>query len=175
MVKSVLGWIARAAMDVEKDVPAARFIPRDDLIGYGAVGFCQARERFERERGTTFQSLAWIRVRGAILDGVRSEYRRGPKHMPEYKAYTAAMITHAPSPHELLEARELRTERRRLIAAAFAPLSEADRNFLVETLVEGRTLEEAGAALGITKSGASRRLKRLLSDCRRRAEALECR
>ena len=69
----------------------------------------------------------------------------------------------------------LRRERARLVRDVLAGLNEEDRRFLVETLVEGRTLEEAGAALGITKSGASRRLKRLLSDCRRRAEALECR
>jgi RNA polymerase sigma factor for flagellar operon FliA len=43
-----------------------------DLVAYGYQGLLEARERFEPERGVQFKSFAYYRVRGAVLDGVRS-------------------------------------------------------------------------------------------------------
>ncbi|MGD8861727.1 MAG: sigma-70 family RNA polymerase sigma factor [Myxococcales bacterium] len=44
----------------------------DDLMGYAYEGLLRARERFDPERGVKFKSFAYYRVRGALLDGVRS-------------------------------------------------------------------------------------------------------
>jgi RNA polymerase sigma factor FliA len=43
----------------------------DDLIAYGMTGLLQARARFDPTRGVQFNTFAYYRVRGAILDGVR--------------------------------------------------------------------------------------------------------
>jgi RNA polymerase sigma factor FliA len=43
----------------------------DDLVGYGLTGLLQARDRFDPTRGVQFNTFAYYRVRGAILDGVR--------------------------------------------------------------------------------------------------------
>jgi RNA polymerase sigma factor FliA len=54
---------------------AARLPPsveRDDLYGAGVVGLIDAVERFDATRGIAFTTFAEMRVRGAILDNLRS-------------------------------------------------------------------------------------------------------
>lgn len=43
-----------------------------DLISYGLVGLIGAIERFELERGIKFETFAMTRIRGAIIDELRS-------------------------------------------------------------------------------------------------------
>lgn len=47
-------------------------IERDDLYGAGVVGLLDAVERFDASRGVAFTTFAELRVRGAILDNLRS-------------------------------------------------------------------------------------------------------
>lgn len=63
LVKFVAGRIA-AGLPSHAD--------RDDLISDGLVGLIDAVERFEPERGVPFEAYATQRIRGAILDGLRS-------------------------------------------------------------------------------------------------------
>lgn len=44
----------------------------DDLISYGVFGLFDAIEKFDYGRGVKFETYAYTRVRGAILDGLRS-------------------------------------------------------------------------------------------------------
>ena len=52
-------------------VPAA--VDQGDLESYGLFGLIDAVERFEPSRGFRFETFAAPRIRGAILDGLRSE------------------------------------------------------------------------------------------------------
>jgi RNA polymerase sigma factor for flagellar operon FliA len=47
-------------------------VERDDLYGAGVVGLIDAVERFDPSRGIAFTTFAEMRVRGAILDNLRS-------------------------------------------------------------------------------------------------------
>lgn len=47
-------------------------VERDDLYGAGVVGLIDAVERFDESRGIAFTTFAELRVRGAILDNLRS-------------------------------------------------------------------------------------------------------
>jgi RNA polymerase sigma factor FliA len=47
-------------------------IERDDLYGAGVIGLIDAVERFDASRGIAFTTFAEMRVRGAILDNLRS-------------------------------------------------------------------------------------------------------
>lgn len=47
-------------------------IDQSDLISDGVFGLIDAIERFEPERGLQFQTFAVPRIRGAIIDGLRS-------------------------------------------------------------------------------------------------------
>ena len=45
----------------------------EDIAGYGVEGLINAIERFSPQKNTRFETYALIRVRGAILDKIRSE------------------------------------------------------------------------------------------------------
>jgi RNA polymerase sigma factor for flagellar operon FliA len=47
-------------------------VDQDDLVSDGVIGLMDAIERFQPERGLTFQTFAVPRIRGAIIDGMRS-------------------------------------------------------------------------------------------------------
>ncbi len=51
----------------------------DDLRAWGFQGLLEAKQRFDASRGVRFSAFAHYRIRGAILDGVRSQgfLRRG--------------------------------------------------------------------------------------------------
>lgn len=44
----------------------------DDLIAFGYQGLLEANERFDPTRGVKFNTFAYYRIRGAVIDGVRS-------------------------------------------------------------------------------------------------------
>ncbi len=47
-------------------------IDREDLEGYGVLGLIQALDRFKPQRGVRFETYALSRIRGAVLDYLRS-------------------------------------------------------------------------------------------------------
>lgn len=47
-------------------------VEREDLYGAGVVGLIDAAERYDAARGIAFTTFAEMRVRGAILDNLRS-------------------------------------------------------------------------------------------------------
>lgn len=44
----------------------------DDLVSYGVFGLVDALEKFDTDRGVKFETYAVARIRGAIIDGLRS-------------------------------------------------------------------------------------------------------
>ncbi len=50
-------------------------IPLDDLIQYARIGLIKAAQRFDGARGFKFKSYADRKVRGYIIDGIRTETR----------------------------------------------------------------------------------------------------
>ena len=63
LVKYVAG---RVAVNLPKSVDEG------DLVGYGSLGLIDAIERFDPQRGVKFETYAVARVRGAMIDGLRS-------------------------------------------------------------------------------------------------------
>ncbi len=45
----------------------------DDLLSYGILGLIDAIEKFDLSKGVKFETYASIRIKGAILEGLRSE------------------------------------------------------------------------------------------------------
>lgn len=64
LVKYVVG---RVAVTLPPTVDA------DDLLGYGVMGLITAIERFSPERGFKFETFAVSRIRGSIIDELRSQ------------------------------------------------------------------------------------------------------
>lgn len=47
-------------------------IDYDDLVGYGSKGLIEAAERFDPAHGVVFTTFAYYRIRGAMVDGLRT-------------------------------------------------------------------------------------------------------
>lgn len=47
-------------------------VDRDDLLSYGRAGLLDAARRFDSSKGVPFRAYAAIRIRGAMIDGVRA-------------------------------------------------------------------------------------------------------
>jgi RNA polymerase sigma factor for flagellar operon FliA len=72
-----LGLVRHIAIAVARSRPQATL---DDLIGAGALGLGQALDRFRPDRGLRFSTLAGTRIRGAMLDWIRSQSPQ-PRHL----------------------------------------------------------------------------------------------
>lgn len=49
-----------------------RSIDFEDLVGYGSKGLIEAADRFDARHGVSFTTFAYYRVRGAMVDGLRT-------------------------------------------------------------------------------------------------------
>lgn len=63
LVKKISGKLAMS-------LPA--HIDEDDLIAYGVFGLLDALQKYEPSRGVKFETYATLRIRGSIIDGLRS-------------------------------------------------------------------------------------------------------
>jgi RNA polymerase sigma factor for flagellar operon FliA len=63
LVKYVVGRLA---------INLPTVIDSDDVISYGTIGLIDAVERFDPDRGIKFETYAIARIRGAIIDALRS-------------------------------------------------------------------------------------------------------
>ncbi|HZL16459.1 MAG TPA: sigma-70 family RNA polymerase sigma factor [Polyangia bacterium] len=69
-----------------------RGIELDDLLAYGAKGLLDAATRFDAAKGVAFSTFARHRIRGAIVDGIRTQHwvsRRVYKRLREEEARAA--------------------------------------------------------------------------------------
>jgi RNA polymerase sigma factor FliA len=70
LVEQHLPLVQTIARKLKKQITAR--IEFDDLIGYGSKGLIEAAERFEPKHGVAFTTFAYYRIRGAMLDGLRT-------------------------------------------------------------------------------------------------------
>jgi len=69
-IEQYLPLVKRIAGRLAMSLPP--HIDEDDIIGYGVFGLLDALERFEAARGFKFETYASIRIRGAMIDGLRT-------------------------------------------------------------------------------------------------------
>ena len=53
-------------------IHTSNLVDTDDLISYGIFGLIDAIEKFDIDKGVKFETYASLRIRGAIIDGLRS-------------------------------------------------------------------------------------------------------
>ena len=63
--------IRSTAQNIYSSMKINKTIPLEDLIQFGYVGWLEAREKFDPSRKVNFNTFAWYRIRGAIVDGLR--------------------------------------------------------------------------------------------------------
>lgn len=69
-VLQYLGLVRAVVQRVSASLPA--HVSREDLESYGVVGLLEALKRYDPSVGVRFETFAWHRIRGAILDHLRS-------------------------------------------------------------------------------------------------------
>lgn len=80
LVKRISGRLA---------ISLPQYVDEDDLIGYGVFGLLDALERFDVARGVKFETYATLRIRGSMIDGLRTmdwvphSARQKVKHIQE--------------------------------------------------------------------------------------------
>lgn len=84
-------------------------ISNDDLMGYGVEGLIEAVDRFDINRGLKFETYAITRIRGAIIDNLRSQdwvprgVRKRTKKLQEAAAKLEEQLGRQPTETELAE------------------------------------------------------------------------
>ena len=82
-------------------------VDRDDLTSAGVVGLIHASRQYDSSRGVPFEQYARIRIRGAVLDELRSidplsrTSRRDVNELHRAKEQLEALLGWAPSSDEL--------------------------------------------------------------------------
>lgn len=102
-----------------------------DLINYGVLGLIDAIERFEPERGFTFQTFASLRIRGAVLDALRQidplgrQARKRVREAKEAIQRLSVSLGRIPTDEEVADEIELTVEQYQqvLLDASFVLLS----------------------------------------------------
>jgi RNA polymerase sigma factor for flagellar operon FliA len=111
-----------------ENLPTVRYLARriherlpqhvelDDLISAGVVGLIDAYSKFDHGKKVQFKSYAQFRIRGAILDSLRTldwsprELRRKGRAVEEAIRSTTQRLGRAPSDIEIAETMELKLQ-----------------------------------------------------------------
>jgi RNA polymerase sigma factor FliA len=111
LVSQHLPLVQAIARKLRKQITAR--IDFDDLVAYGSKGLIEAAERFDPQVGVAFSTFAHYRIRGAMLDGLRT---MGWYSRADYARYRAEERA-----NEYLQNRADREGAGRVAAAADAP------------------------------------------------------
>lgn len=168
---SHLPLVYKLARDTHRRCPSFDF---DDLVSAGAVGLCEAAERYRKRAGSTFASFAWWRIKGAMVDWIRrtGPYRRADAEAARQGEQFAGefvsgdiddFASPASAPEETIDlARDTAAVQSRV-----SSLPEKERLLLgLMYGPEELNLEEAGRVLGMDKSWACRLRARAFADIR---------
>ena len=161
---------------------------RPELMSFGVVGLFDAVEKFQPGLGHTFQTYAPFRIRGEILDGIRSmswlpraALRPGSGKIDRVITLDFNSVdpgqTHAVADRlvDTLEAPIfddlIREAEHGAVVEAVRALSDRDRHVITQYYYGGLRLTEIAEEMGVTESrvcqihrGALRRLKSLLAE-----------
>lgn len=138
---------------------------RDDYYSAARLGFVEAWKRFDSERGPTFEQYAYRRVKGAIIDAVRTDSHSwssaamNPGDTPITVQHAPWNLEHPPeavsseSPEASLERKELC----RLLQNALFLLPKEERELIIEHYFNEKPLSQIGSERGgQSRSWASR-------------------
>jgi RNA polymerase sigma factor (sigma-70 family) len=158
------------AWQLKRKVPSR--IDEEELISEGQVGLLRAARDFDPTRGAAFATYAYWRIRGSMLDWIRSQnwYQPGDFHSGKLAEGveteadgSVAMIPtgNAAGEFEDTKASDPATEAsqnevREVLRGLISRLEGLPRQILSATVLQSQTLEDAGRAIGVHKGTAQR-------------------
>jgi len=111
LLDGYLGLVHHSARELLRRAPGP--LEFEDLVGAGTVGLVQALEGFDPARGLAFSTYAMPRIRGAMLDELRSRdwtprlIRARRRRLAEETARLQQTLGRAPTPSEIATALEI--------------------------------------------------------------------
>lgn len=122
LVKYVMGRLAIS-------LPA--IVDYEDILSFGTIGLIEAVERFDNEKGVKFETYAISRIRGAIIDALRSldrlprSVRQKSKQSTEAILQLTTSLGRDPTDQEVAESLGLTVEvyRKHLVDASWVTVS----------------------------------------------------
>jgi RNA polymerase sigma factor for flagellar operon FliA len=168
--------VRQIAASVARRLPS--HVDRDELVSLGALGWVEARARFDAARGVPFAGFAAARIRGAILDGLRAVdtlSRTDRKRAKSTDAPTAprifvddALVASAIAPDAAADGSMMNDELIEELRAALATLPERDRHIVQRHFIDEIPLRVIGAELGVTESRICQLVSRAVARLRDR-------
>ncbi|MES1205048.1 MAG: FliA/WhiG family RNA polymerase sigma factor [Pseudomonadota bacterium] len=136
------GLVEKVARRMSRRLPT--HVELDDLISTGMLGLLEAAERFDPSRGEKFEAFAEFRIRGAMLDGLRSrdslsrDMRRVSTELKRATAELGNQLGREPSEGETashlgLSVEELRARQAKLSGWCIVGFDDAGPAFLEQT------------------------------------------
>ncbi len=148
--------VQRLARNIHRQLPA--HVPWDDLVQAGVLGLAAAVSRFDIERAVSFEAYAKLRIRGAILDWLRSQdwvprsVRRKALALEHARGFIRKSTGEAPTRLQVAERLELkgrdfdrfeRDARTMSLLSLDAPTSEDGGLLIDQVAASVETSEEA--------------------------------
>lgn len=101
-IEQTQGMVRSLAYAIHRKVP--RNVPVEDIIAYGQIGLLQAAKAYRPDYGTSFQTFAYHRIRGAIFDGLGKMAWTSRSAQQQFAAERASHEVLADQPQDELEA-----------------------------------------------------------------------
>ncbi len=135
-------YIEKVARRLARRLPA--HVEIDDLISSGVIGLMEAADRFDPKRVDRFEAFAEFRIRGAMLDDLRSrdtlsrDMRRLSNELREATRKLEAQLGRTPDQQEIAESmgvdvEELYARQQKLSGSSVVGIDDAGPDFLERT------------------------------------------
>lgn len=141
----------------------------EDLESAGVLGLIDAVDRFEPGRGVPFEAYAALRIRGAILDELRTATGGRRAEMPTHVSLDQLLsagdhtLPTIDDTGAMRAAEDLATR----VESAMRYLPDRQREVLARYYGQSLTLREAGIRMGISEARASQLHSRAIDALRR--------
>lgn len=157
LIEAYWGLVQYVGTKVSEDLPS--MVERDDLISYGVLGLIDAIGKFDPGKGVKFETYAVTRIRGSILDELRSNdwvprsVRSNMRRIQKARQKLEAQFDGTPSWEEIAEEADISID---LVLHTLSQVQDANFASLNEVLPASVTASET-ISLGdtITDLGAS--------------------
>lgn len=144
-----------------------------DLVAFGFQGLLEAHSRFDPSRGVQFNTFAYYRIRGAVLDGVRAMAFLPRRAYAKLKAAEAADTlleetgeANAQRPAGTQASTESRAE------AMDQSLAQLTASFILSAVGQDESSQPASAEESLISAGDQRRVRDALEKLPERERAL---
>jgi len=168
LILSNLAIVKSVAGRIHSRIPRHSVARYEDLLQYGSLGLIAASRHYNPATGVPFHKYCRHRIHGAILDGLRAVDEMSRAQRKKRRNAEPALCSvipcqrpdvfepdRLPSQDPDPEHLAFRTQRYAALSSACALLHPRDQDIIRLYYLEGRTMKEIGAIIGVNESRVS--------------------